>query len=48
MVTVCASFVAFDDHAPMRLSHFQALLNMMLAKAPADRLQSVEEIGEWL
>jgi serine/threonine protein kinase len=33
---------------PTRLSRFQALLNMMLAKAPADRLQSVEEIEEWL
>ena len=33
---------------PARLARFQALLNMMLAKAPADRLQSVEEIEEWL
>ena len=33
---------------PTRLARFQALLNMMLAKAPADRLQSVEEIEEWL
>ena len=33
---------------PTHLSRFQALLNMMLAKAPADRLQSVEEIEEWL
>ena len=33
---------------PTRLARFQALLNMMLAKARGDRLQSVEEIEEWL
>jgi len=33
---------------PTRLARFQMLLNMMLAKAPGDRLQSVEEIEEWL
>ena len=33
---------------PTRLARFQALLNMMLAKAPVDRLQSVAEIEEWL
>ncbi len=33
---------------PTRASQYQALLNMMLAKAPADRLQSAAEIDEWL
>ena len=33
---------------PARLARYQALLNMMLAKAPADRLQSAQEIDEWL
>jgi serine/threonine protein kinase len=33
---------------PPRLAQYQALLNMMLAKAPADRLQSAAEIDEWL
>ena len=33
---------------PTRLAQYQALLNMMLAKAPADRLQSAAEIEEWL
>jgi len=33
---------------PTRLAQYQALLNMMLAKAPDDRLQSVAEIEEWL
>ena len=32
---------------PEHLAKYQALLNLMLAKAPADRLQSVEEIEEW-
>ncbi len=33
---------------PTRLGHHQALLNMMLAKTPTDRLQSAAEIEEWL
>jgi serine/threonine protein kinase len=33
---------------PARFSEHQALLNMMLAKDPADRLQSAEEVVEWL
>ena len=33
---------------PTRLAHYQALLNMMLAKSPEDRLQSAAEIDEWL
>ena len=33
---------------PTRVSQYQALLNMMLAKAPADRLRSAAEIDEWL
>ena len=33
---------------PTRLSEDQSLLNMMLAKDPEDRLQSVAEVGEWL
>ena len=33
---------------PTRLAQHQALLNMMLAKSQADRLQSVAEIDEWL
>jgi len=31
-----------------RYSRYQALLNMMLAKLPDDRLQSADEIEEWL
>jgi hypothetical protein len=31
-----------------RFSRYQALLNMMLAKRPDDRLQSADEIEEWL
>jgi serine/threonine protein kinase len=33
---------------PRRLAEYQSLLNMMLAKEPADRLQSAAEVGEWL
>jgi len=33
---------------PARLAKFQALINMLLAKAPEDRLQSAQEIEEWL
>ena len=33
---------------PTRLAQYQALLNMMLAKTPDDRLQSAAEIEEWL
>jgi len=33
---------------PARVAQYQALLNMMLAKAPEDRLQSATEIEEWL
>ncbi len=33
---------------PTRFSRYQALLNMMLAKAPADRLQAAAEVEEWL
>ena len=33
---------------PARFESHQALLNMMLAKSPADRLQTVAEIEEWL
>ena len=31
-----------------RLAKYQALINMMLAKLPEDRLQSADEIEEWL
>jgi serine/threonine-protein kinase PpkA len=31
-----------------RFARYQAILNMMLAKDPDDRLQSAEEIAEWL
>ena len=31
-----------------RLSQFQMLINMMLAKAPDNRLQSAAEVEEWL
>ena len=31
-----------------RFARYQALLNMMLAKLPEDRLQSAEEVEEWL
>ena len=33
---------------PARVAQYQALINMMLAKAPADRLQSAAEIEKWL
>ncbi len=33
---------------PPRLSQYQALINMMLAKRPGDRLQTAAEIEEWL
>jgi len=33
---------------PTRFSQYQALLNMMLAKLPGNRLQSAAEIEEWL
>jgi serine/threonine protein kinase len=33
---------------PPRLAQHQALINMMLAKLPGDRLQSAAEINEWL
>ena len=33
---------------PPRLAEYQSLLNMMLAKDPQDRLQSVSEVREWL
>lgn len=33
---------------PTRLARFQVLINMMLAKAPEDRLQSAAEIEDWL
>ncbi len=33
---------------PARYSKYQALLNMMLAKAPDDRLQSAAEVDRWL
>jgi serine/threonine protein kinase len=33
---------------PARLAEYQSLMNMMLAKKPEDRLQSVSEVGEWL
>jgi serine/threonine-protein kinase PpkA len=31
-----------------RFARYQALINMMLAKEPADRLQLADEIEEWL
>lgn len=33
---------------PPRFSEYQSLINMMLAKNPADRLQTADEIEEWL
>ncbi len=33
---------------PPRLSRFQSLINMMLAKKPEDRVQTAAEIDEWL
>ncbi len=33
---------------PPRLSQYQSLINMLLAKNPDDRLQSAEEISEWM
>jgi len=33
---------------PARVAQYQALLNMMLAKQPEDRLQSAAEVPEWL
>jgi serine/threonine protein kinase len=33
---------------PPRLAKYQALINMLLAKDPDNRLQSAEEIVEWM
>jgi hypothetical protein len=33
---------------PSRLAKYQMLINLMLAKAPGDRLQTAAEIEEWL
>ncbi|MGI9270695.1 MAG: protein kinase domain-containing protein [Woeseiaceae bacterium] len=33
---------------PPRLAKYQALINMMLAKKPEDRLQTADEVEEWL
>jgi serine/threonine protein kinase len=33
---------------PPHLSEYQALINMMLAKKPEDRLQSADEVAEWV
>ena len=33
---------------PTRFAEYQSLLNMMLAKNPEDRLQSVADVEEWL
>ncbi|MGI9232821.1 MAG: serine/threonine-protein kinase [Woeseiaceae bacterium] len=33
---------------PLRFAEYQMLINLMLAKAPDDRLQKVDEIEEWL
>ncbi len=33
---------------PPRVSHFQSIINLMLAKDPGNRLQSVGELEEWL
>ena len=33
---------------PPRLSQYQALINLMLAKLPEDRLRSAAEVNEWL
>ena len=33
---------------PPRLAEYQSLINMMLAKKPEDRLQSADEVAEWV
>ena len=33
---------------PHRLSQYQALINMLLAKSPENRLQSADEVLAWL
>jgi hypothetical protein len=33
---------------PSRLSVYQVLINLLLAKKPDDRLQTAGEIAEWL
>ena len=33
---------------PPRFSQYQALMNMMLAKEPDNRLQGADEVAEWL
>lgn len=33
---------------PRRLAQYQALMNLMLAKKPEDRLQTADEVSEWL
>jgi serine/threonine protein kinase len=45
--------IYMHSHAPIPLlpphaSHFQAVINMTLAKKPEDRLQTVAELEEWL
>ena len=33
---------------PHRLGQYQALINLMMAKKPEDRLQRADEVAEWL
>ena len=33
---------------PHRLGQYQALINLLLAKKPQDRLQSAAEVPDWL
>ena len=33
---------------PHRLSKYQSLINLLLAKKPQDRLQNADEVLEWL
>ena len=33
---------------PMRLAQYQVLINLLLAKKPEDRLQTADEVPEWL
>jgi hypothetical protein len=47
------SIIYKHSHAPIpqlpsRLARYQALINLLLAKKPDDRLQTAGEVLEWL
>lgn len=53
MADTAMGIIYLHAHAPIpllppRVGQYQALINMLLAKSPADRLQSAAQIEEWL